>query len=117
MKKVNWSEEEAVALIDLYYHNGQMCTVPREYIQELSQLYNRRAKILGLDIDEKFRNVSGLNMQIACIHYVATNGKAGLSGGSKVFYQTNELCKSNPQRFQSILDDFYKKYSPRETMS
>ena len=113
MKKVNWSEEEAVALIDLYYRQGQMCSVPREYVQELSRLYNHRGKILGLDIDEKFRNVSGLNMQIACVHYVATDGKAGLSGGSKVFYQMNKLYKSNPLQFQSILDDFYKKYGDR----
>ena len=63
-----------------------------------------------LVVDEKFRNLNGLKMQIGCIHYVVTEGKSGLSGASKLFYKTYELLKNDPDRFQKIADDFREKY-------
>lgn len=34
-----------------------------------------RENRLGLVVDEKFRNLNGLKMQIGCIHYVVTEGR------------------------------------------
>ena len=110
MIKVKWELEEAVALVDLYFRNGQSIDVSIEHLESLSQLYVKRANTLGLSIDEKFRNIAGLKIQLACIHYVATNGKEGMSNASKLFYQTCDLYREDPKRFNTILRSFYEKY-------
>lgn len=108
MIKVRWTEEEAVALFDLYFREGM--NAPIEQIVHLSQIYRKRAECLGLVIDEKFRNVSGLKMQLACIHYVVTEGREGMSNASKLFYKTYEMYLRDKKRYLSILTSFYESY-------
>ncbi len=91
MIKIKWDLEEAVALYDLYFKSGQILTIDMDKVNELSAIMKNRARIKGLAIDEKFRNVTGLTMQIGCIHYVVTNGNKGLSNVSKVFYEAYDL--------------------------
>lgn len=85
MIRVQWELEEAVALFDLYLKSGASLSIPEENLSEISKAYRNRANQLGLVVDEKFRNLNGLKMQIGCIHYVVTEGKSGLSGASKLF--------------------------------
>lgn len=108
MIKVRWAEEEAVALFDLYYREG--LNAPIEQILQLSQVYRNRAAQLGITIDEKFRNTHGLKMQLACIHYVVTDGCEGMSNASKLFYKTYEMYLQDRKRFDTILRNFYEKY-------
>jgi hypothetical protein len=110
MIKVRWELDEAVALLDLYIQEGCTLAVPNEALAALSQIYRNRAQQLGLSVDYKFRNLSGLKMQIACIHYVATNGAEGMSNASQLFYKTYELYRTNPAKFYKIRDEFYQKY-------
>lgn len=76
-----------------------------------------RAKTLALSFDIKFRNNSGLKMQLACIQYVVTNGTEGLSNPSKLFYDVYETYKKHPDKFNAIIDDFNRKYNavPKES--
>lgn len=113
MVKVKWDQEEAIALYDLYFRFGKKLSIPRAEVEHLSELLQKRAKTLDLQTDEKFRNVAGLNMQIACIHYVVTNGAEGLSGASKLFYDTYNLYQNERGKFDAMLADFYKKYEDR----
>lgn len=117
MNKVKWSEEEAVALYDLYFRYGGTYAVPEYELQKLTNLYTIRAKVLALSFDIKFRNNSGLKMQLACIHYVVTNGTEGLSNVSKLFYDVYETYKKRPDKFNAILDEFNRKYDvvPKES--
>lgn len=111
MLRVRWDIEEAVALFDLYFRNLENRNISIEELERLSAMYYRRAIELKINTDEKFRNISGLRMQLGCIHYVVTEGKAGMSGASKLFYDTYELYKKEPEVFRDILTDFYRKYS------
>lgn len=110
MLKVKWDIEEAVALMNLYFENDCKIPVEPEKVKRLSTLLNKRAKLLGLETDDKFRNVPGLNMQLACMHYVATNGQEGLSGASKLFYDTFDLHTKEIDKFQKIYETFVRKY-------
>lgn len=110
MIRVQWELEEAVALFDVYFKNGASLSIPEEKLSEISKAYHNRANQLGLAVDEKFRNLNGLKMQIGCIHYVVTQGKSGLSGASSLFYKTYELFRNEPARFRKIADDFHEKY-------
>lgn len=111
MIRVPWDLEEAVALYDLYFRNRQSISPPLNELRQLSVQLNRRASILGINVDEKFRNISGLKMQLACIQYVVTNGAQGMSNANKLFYKTFELYQNDPERYSSILEEFRKKYA------
>ena len=50
-------------------------------------------------------------MQLACIHFVVTNGAEGMSNASKLFYDTYELIQNKPEKFEAILEGFYRKYT------
>lgn len=111
MIRVPWDLEEAVALYDLYFRNGKSISPPMKELQQLSEQLNRRARILGIRVDEKFRNISGLKMQLGCIRYVATDGKQGMSNANKLFYKTFDLYKNDPEQYNSILRKFREKYT------
>lgn len=111
MIKVRWDIEEAVALCDVYIKTGRSLSVDRSILEKLSVMMNKRARMKGVTVDEKFRNTTGLSMQIGCIHYVATGGKEGLSNASKVFYEAYNLFEENLKEFNSIVNGFYEKYS------
>lgn len=72
MIKVHWELEEAVALFDIYFKNGGSLNISEDMLVNLRDMYIKRARNNGIIIDEKFRNLSGLKMQLGCIHYVVT---------------------------------------------
>ena len=55
MLKVLWDLEEAVALYDVYFQNGRRLDIANEKLQELHQMYQRRAQILGI---KQMRNIA-----------------------------------------------------------
>ena len=85
MIRVPWDLEEAVALLNLYERYGETSVPPLHEIENLSKIYQHRAHVLGLNIDDKFRNVAGLNLQLACFHYIATNGQHGMSSAIRSY--------------------------------
>lgn len=107
MLRVKWELEEAVALFTLYFSDTKYT---REDLLKLSAAYNKRAKLLGIKTDEKFRNINGLAMQMGCITYVVTNGEHGYSSASKLFYETYKLYQTLPDVFATILQEFNEKY-------
>lgn len=111
MVKVKWDLDEAVILCDAYIKSGKTMNVKKSILENLSILLNKRAKEKGMIVDEKFRNIYGLSMQIRCIHHIATNGREGLSNVGKIFSEAYDLSENNPKEFYSIVDDFYQKYA------
>ena len=49
-------------------------------------------------------------MQLGCIQYVVTDGKAGLSQASQLFYDTYKLFLEEREVFDRILKNFYLTY-------
>lgn len=111
MIRVRWELEEAVVLVDQYFQKDYYLNISDEEIDRLTQMYINRANDLGILIDEKFRNASGLKIQLGCIHYVVTDGEQGMQNASKVFYKAYELYQNNRDEFNDLVKDFYEKYS------
>ena len=111
MKRIKWTLEESIVLVEAYVRHGQTIPLPADEIARISELLNRRAKILGLDVDEKFRNKAGLNMQSACIHYVFTDGAEGLSNSNDMFYKAYNLFTQDRTKFYEALEAFYQRYT------
>ena len=108
MRPIKWDLEEAVALFSLYFREDGKVSI--ENIRAFSEKCQRRAKLLGMNVNEKYRNETGIKMQIHCIEYILTEGKYGLPNASKLFYDTYELYNSNHEKFQEIATCFEEKY-------
>jgi len=111
MIRINWEVEEIVALIAIY---NKSCMDPSINIDNelaaLSTALNRRANILGIQHDEKFRNMNGMKMMYQNVLYVATNGEKGLSAAGQSLYSVYEMMKKTPDVFKMILKEFDERY-------
>lgn len=108
MIRVQWDISEAVVLLAVYMENEK---ITMDMLKTLSGMYNRRANTLGIICDDKFRNISGLKMQLACIKYVVTGGREGMPNAGQIFYQAYDLYCNDPDAFKNIRERFYDKFS------
>lgn len=111
MKRIRWAIEEVVAIVDVYFRfeSGGISDINAE-LDELSRTLNRRADILGIVHDEKFRNLNGMKCIFQNVRYVATDGEIGLSNASKQHQDIVDLYRNNREKFDAILNNFREKY-------
>lgn len=105
MIKVKWDLEKAVVLYDLYFKSGATLSVDTEKLNEISAIMKNIADVKGGQIDEKYRTITGLTMQIGCIHYFVTDGKEGLSNVSKIFYEAYDLYKKESMESNQMVEE------------
>lgn len=73
MIKVNWDVEELVALIDVYRRSDEKSAEQIEVeLLALSKAFVERAERLGIEHDEKYRNLNGMKMMFQNVAYVAS---------------------------------------------
>ena len=111
MKRIRWATEEAVAIVDLYFRfeRGEITDLNAE-LNKLSRILNRRADVLGIVRDEKFRNLNGMKCIFQNVRYLATGGKVGLPNASKLHSDTVDLYRNDREKFNAILKSFREKY-------
>lgn len=114
MIKVKWDLPEAVVLLDALLANWGRTSVPDTTLLELSQMYKRKAMSTGISFDEKYRNLAGLKMQLACLQYIVSNGHTGMPNAGKVFYEAYSLFQEDPETFRRIKTDFYSRFGTME---
>lgn len=112
MKRIKWDIEEVVAMVDLYFkfENGEIADLNAE-LENLSKKLNRRADVLGIAHDEKFRNLNGMKCIFQNVRYFATDGETGLANGNKLQGEVVDLYFNYRKFFDKILNDFNEKYS------
>ena len=111
MLKVNWDVEELVALIDIYRRSEGKSTEQIETeLLKLSDALTNRANRLGIEHDEKFRNLNGMKMMFQNVVYIATDGQRGMSAASSSMRKVYEMLNSSPEVFELILEEFVRQY-------
>lgn len=109
---MRWEYEEELLLIDLYnYANNHTTNENSIAIEELSYALNNRAKELGYEVEETFRNITGIKMKLLNIKYLASNGKYGLSACSKMDEKCYKYFLNNPNEFNDEVILVKRKYS------
>lgn len=104
--RVPFDRYERVILIDAYMRiRNQPKSMWQVEIKKLSELYRNYAMQRGLKIDDSYRNVDGITMQIHDCVYIDSGGERGLSGGANWMRNFMELYDSDPEAFQTILKD------------
>ena len=114
MIRIQWDQEEMVALVDLFFRT-QHCSPSKRnsLIDELSDRLNKRADVLGIPHDEFFRNRNGITMMLMNLRNIATNGTEGLSATSSLMKETWGLFHDDHDRFLEILMSFHHKYGKK----
>lgn len=110
MKKIKWDLPEAVVLLDVLLENWGRTSVSDEKLLELSEMYKRKATANGVNFDEKYRNLAGLKMQLACLQFVVSEGHVGMPNAAKVFHDAYALFQRDPEEFKKIKDNFLSQY-------
>lgn len=111
MIKVNWDVEELVALIDIYRRcEGKTPNQIETELIKLSAALTARADKLGIEHDEKFRNLNGMKMMFQNVIFIASNGQQGMSSASSSMYNVYDMLNTSPEVFQLILQEFTKRY-------
>lgn len=111
MIKVGWDVEELVALIDVYRKSeGKSAEQIEAELLALSNTFATRARRLGIDHDEKYRNLNGMKMMFQNVVFIASNGERGMSAASSSMKKVYELLITSPEVFELILEEFTKRY-------
>lgn len=101
--RIPWSEDEAIIIVDAFYQfkNGNIKRA--EAVKKVSEKLREMALRKGLEIDDVYRNVNGISMQMATLEHIYSEGKHGLRSGSKLFREVMNLYIDNECLFQEKL--------------
>ena len=101
--KIPWEQEEAVILLDalLKVRNGDITR--KEAVANVSNELRQRAINKGIKIDDIFRNINGIGLQMSFMEYIITDGKQGMPQASKLFKETIKLYNEKKNEFEKIL--------------
>ncbi|MBR3622337.1 MAG: DUF4357 domain-containing protein [Selenomonadaceae bacterium] len=97
---------EQVKLVDTYMKiKDKPRDVWQPYIRQLSTIYRKYAMSRGIDIDEQYRNVIGITMQMQCFDYVFTQGKHGMKNHISWMKDILDFFKKTPLKFDDLLEE------------
>ncbi len=100
--RIAWDRYEVALLFCAYEKVAKGSDLTKE-AETLSQVLRNLAVRRGVTIDETYRNVNGMKMQLANVQYLFTDGERGLSGASSMIREMYELYSNHPVEFQTIM--------------
>lgn len=100
--KISWNQHEIALLIDLMMNVNSGLIVRKEAVKELSNELRNAAIAHGIQIDDTFRNISGIGMQLTNIETFFVTGKI-TRNLSASFVKMVQLYKNNNPEFNRIL--------------
>ena len=98
-------DSHEVALLINAYQKITSGADPNQVAVRLSQMLRELAGRNGRQINDTYRNVNGMKMQLANVQYLFTNGEKGLSGASAMIRQMVELYQTRQTEYQTILKE------------
>lgn len=106
--RIEWDEHEVALLIDSCCKVSGRVLSKAEAVALLSDTLRKKAKDVGLTIDDVYRNTNGIALQMTKMDYLLTGGKKGLSGASKLFESMANMYLHNKQEYEKILQEAQK---------
>ncbi len=103
-KRIPWSKHE-IALLFMAYERVVNGSNMKEQASWLSDKLRRLASIKGIVIDETFRNINGMNMQLGNVQFLFTGGEKGLSGASRAIRNMYDVYMNDHNQYDAILEE------------
>ena len=101
-KRIVLDQYETALLIDTFWEIEKSPGRKQELIKGLSKALRQKALNSGLTVDEKFRNVNGITMQLSPIAHAFFPDRPSLTS-SMMFNQMVELYKNDRESFDRTL--------------
>lgn len=104
-KSIAWNDYEAALLVEVYKKVHNSVVSRAEAVNTLSERLRGQQISLGISINEVYRNVAGINLQLNSIERYVSNGKEGFGPNktSQVFAKTVELFDNDKESFSTLL--------------
>ena len=102
--RLPWDRWEWALLLEAYEEIQKKPSAKMEILQQLSDTLRTRATRQGIEIDDTFRNLNGMDLQYEHVLYILSDGKQGLEGDlSKVFTEVKNIYLTDKNWFDMIL--------------
>ena len=104
-ERIGWSEHEAALLLWMLMNVLEGKINRQDAIREVSAMLRTMARNRGKNIDDAYRNESGITFQLYGLEGVWLNGKTPI--GRKTAWMTNicDLYRNNPRRFNQLVQE------------
>lgn len=104
VRNVAFTRHEAVLLLDTYLKvlNGELTRV--DSVKECSRTLRLMAINSGIEIDDTYRNVDGISLQMASMES-AYQGRTIMKSASRLFTETANLFNNNNKEYQKLLEE------------
>lgn len=109
-QNISWNRQETALLIDAYLRIKAGELKKRTAVLKLSARLRNRMILNGIAINEKYRNESGIVLQMSSIDYCFTNGEHGLKPSNAIFVEMCDLFHSDRNEFNKILSQAERMY-------
>lgn len=104
-QRVPWDMSEAVIMLNtlISSHEGKMSR--KEAIESVSSELRARAKRNGVEVNEIFRNVNGITLQMSIMEYILTNGEKGMKKSPipKLFQDAVVMYRTDRATYEKTL--------------
>ena len=109
MPQKNWDKYEVALLIEAYQNIKQGRVDKNTALVALSQNLRQIAKNEGLEIDDTFRNMNGMQWQLGFIERAFIGEDYESRTPPKIFMEMVAVYNKNQQEFQEILEEAHQK--------
>lgn len=106
-KRVVWNEHEAVLLVDTYEKVRNGVVFRDKALVDLSKRLRNRMALDGIAINERYRNVAGMNLQLLSLERsIDSNGNLVENNKlSQIFRTIYLLSKNERETYNALLSD------------
>ena len=106
----NWNRYETALLIDTYISINSGKAKKRVAILTLSERLRKRMLLNGIAINDTYRNVSSILLQMSAIDYLFSEGMNGIKRSNEVFDEVFNLYKTSSTEFNSLVTEAERMY-------
>ena len=108
--RVVWNKFEATLLVDTYEKVARGELVRKVAIAKLSKRLRYRKIMNGIEVNEKYRNENGIQLQLSIMENILTHGEKGLASHSRLFEDVAQLATENHDEYIELLHEAIQMY-------
>lgn len=114
--RVVWNKFEAALLVDTYEKVAKGELVRKVAVAKLSKRLRYRKIKNGIEVNEKYRNENGIQLQLSIMENILTHGEKGLTSRSRLFEDVAQLATENRDEYTALLHEAVQMYpEPEDT--
>lgn len=108
--RVVWNKFEAALLVDTYEKVAKGELVRKVAVAKLSKRLRYRKIKNGIEVNEKYRNENGIQLQLSIMENILTHGEKELPSHSRLFEDVAQLATENHDEYIELLHEAIQMY-------